>query len=145
MKYHRLCELLFKVNCREFSGCPGVRTLSFHCRGLGSIPGGETKIPQASQSSQNKHTNKVNYGTLWASQVALVVKNLPANAGDIRDAGSIPRSGRSSGGRNGYPLQYSCLESPMDRRAWWATVHGVVKHRTRRKLLSTHLHTRGTL
>ena len=90
MKYHRLCELLFKVNCREFSGCPGVRTLSFHCRGLGSIPGGETKIPQASQSSQNKHTNKVNYGTLWASQVALVVKNLPANAGDIRDAGSIP-------------------------------------------------------
>ena len=95
MKYHRMRELLFKVNCREFSGCPVVRTLSFPCRGLGSSPGCETKIPQASQSSQNKHTNKVNCGALWASQVTLGVKNLPANAGDIRDAGSIPGSGTS--------------------------------------------------
>ena len=57
-----------------------------------------------------------------ASQVALVVKNPPASAGDIRDMGSISGSGRSPGGRHGNPLQYSCLENPMDRRAWWVTV-----------------------
>ena len=56
-----------------------------------------------------------------ASQVALVVKNLPANAGDARDMGLILGSGRSSGGGQGNPLQYSCLENPMDRGAWWAT------------------------
>ena len=61
---------------------------------------------------------------LLTSQVALVVKNLPANAGDLRDVGSIPGKGRSSGGGNGNPLQYSCLENPMDRGAWWAIVHG---------------------
>ena len=53
-----------------------------------------------------------------ASHVALVVKNLPANAGDIRDVGSIPGSGRSPGEGNGNPLQYSCLENPKDRGAW---------------------------
>ena len=63
----------------------------------------------------------------WASQVALVVKNLPANAGDIRDVGLIPGPGRSLGGGRGNPLQYSCLENPMDRGAWWATVYGVTK------------------
>ena len=52
-----------------------------------------------------------------------MVKNLPANAGDVRDTGLIPGSGRSTGEENGNPLQYSCLESPMDREAWWATVH----------------------
>ena len=56
-----------------------------------------------------------------------VVKNLPANAGDIRDLGSILGSGRSSGEGNGNPLQYSCLKNPMDRGTWWATVHGVAK------------------
>ena len=54
-----------------------------------------------------------------------VVKSLPANAGDVGDAGSIPRLGRSLGGGNGNSLQYSCLGNPMDREAWWATVHGV--------------------
>ena len=73
-----------------------------------------------------------------ASQVALVVKNLLANAGDIRDVGSIPGSGRSPGGGHGSPLQYSCLENPKDRGAWWATVHRVTKSRTRLKRLSTH-------
>ena len=72
------------------------------------------------------------------SQVALVVKNLLANAGDIRDVGSIPGSGRSPGGGHGSPLQYSCLENPKDRGAWWATVHRVTKSRTRLKRLSTH-------
>ena len=70
---------------------------------------------------------------LWAFQVVLVVKNLPANAGDIRDEGSIPGLGRSPGGGHGSPLQYSCLENPMDRGAWWATVHRVAKSRTRLK------------
>jgi len=56
-----------------------------------------------------------------------VVKNQPGNAGDIRDMGSIPGSGRSPGGGHGNPLQYSCLENPMDRGAWTATVHGVAK------------------
>ena len=51
----------------------------------------------------------------WASQVVLVVKNLPANAGDVRDAGLILGLGRSSGGEHGKPLQYSCWENPMER------------------------------
>ena len=62
-----------------------------------------------------------------ASQVALVVKNPPANAGDIRDSGSIPGSGRFPGEGHDNPLQYSCLENPMDRGALWAMVHGVAK------------------
>ena len=57
----------------------------------------------------------------------LVVKNLPATAGDMRDAGWIPGLGRSPGEGNGNPLQYSCLENPMDRGAWQATVHGVAR------------------
>ena len=68
--------------------------------------------------------------------MALVGKNLPANAGDIRDAHSIPGLGRSGGG-HGNPLQYSCLKNPMDRGDWWATVHGVTKSRTRLKRLSS--------
>ena len=59
-----------------------------------------------------------------------VVKNLPASAGDIRDVGSIPRSGRPPGGGHGNPLQYSCLENPMDSGFWWATIHGLAKSRT---------------
>ena len=62
------------------------------------------------------------------SQVALVVKNLPANAGDIRDTGLIPELGRSSGEGNATRLQYACLESPMDRGTWWTIalgLHGV--------------------
>ena len=60
-----------------------------------------------------------------ACQVALVVKNLPANAGDVREVGSIPGLGRSPGGGHGHPLQYSCLENPVDRVTWQATVHSV--------------------
>ena len=69
------------------------------------------------------------------SQVALGVKKLAANVGDIRDGGSIPGLGRSSGGGNGNPLQYSYLET--DRGAWWATVHGAAQSRTGLKQLST--------
>jgi len=64
------------------------------------------------------------------SQVTLVVKNLPANAEDIRDRGSIPGSGRPTGEGHSNPLQYSCLEKPMDRGTWQATVHGVTESRT---------------
>ena len=64
---------------------------------------------------------------LLASQVALVVKNLPANAGDKGDADLIPGLGRSPGGGHIHPLQYSCLENPIDSEAWCSTVHGVTK------------------
>ena len=66
-------------------------------------------------------------GESMASQVALVVKNLPGNAGDVRDAGLISGSGRSPGGGHENPFQYSCLENPMDRGAWRATVHKVAQ------------------
>ena len=59
--------------------------------------------------------------------MALVVKNPPANSGGIRDVDSIPGSGKSPGVGNGNPLQYSCLENSMDRRAWKATIHGFAK------------------
>ena len=62
--------------------------------------------------------------------MVLVIKNLPDNAEDIRDTGSIPGLGRSPGEGNANPLQYSCLENPMDRGAWRAVVHGVGKSRT---------------
>ena len=64
------------------------------------------------------------------SQVVLVIKNPPANTGDIRDWGSIPESGRSSEGGHGNPPQYSCLENPMDRGVWWTTASGAksVRH-----------------
>ena len=70
---------------------------------------------------------------LGASQVALVVKNPPVNAGDIRDAGLIP------GGGHVNPLQYSCLENPTGRGAWWTTVHRVAKGWTGLKQLSMHI------
>ena len=71
--------------------------------------------------------------------MVLVVKNQPANAGDIRDAGSIIGSGRFPGGGHGNPLQYCCLENPMDRGAWWVTVHRIAKSQTRLKRLNTHV------
>ena len=70
------------------------------------------------------------------SQVALVVKNPPVNAKETRDACSIPGVGRSPGGGHNNPLQYSRLENPMDRGAWWATVHGSAKSWPQLKWLS---------
>ena len=67
------------------------------------------------------------YSGRWPSQVALAVKNLPASAGDKRDMGLIPGSGRSPGGGYSNPVQCSCLENPMDRGDWWATVHRVAQ------------------
>ena len=68
-----------------------------------------------------------------ASLIARAVKNLPANAGDTGDLGLIPGLGKSPGEGNGYPFQYSCLENPMDRQVWQATVHRVAKNWTRRQ------------
>ena len=83
-----------------------------------------------------KHRLKITFNEKyhWASQVAVVVKNLPVNARDVRDAGLIPESGRSPGIGNDNPFQY-CLENSMDRGAWWDTVHGAAKSWTQ---LSTH-------
>ena len=75
-----------------------------------------------------------------ASQVALTVMNLPTNAGDIRDMSSIPGSQRYPGEGHSNPLQYSYLENPMDRGAWWATVHSVTKSRIQLKQLRMHTH-----
>ena len=57
--------------------------------------------------------------------MAVVAKNVPANVGDVRDASSTPGLGRFPGGGHGNPLQYSCLENPMDRGTWWAMVHSI--------------------
>ena len=72
-------------------------------------------------------TERLSRFTRYASQTALVVKNMPANAGDLRDAGWIPGSRRSPGGGHGNPFHYYCQENPMNRRAWPATVHRVAK------------------
>ena len=69
-----------------------------------------------------------------------MVKDPPANAGDLRDGGLIPGLGRSLGGGHGNPFQYSCLENPKDRGAWWAIVHRVTKSQTQLKRLGTHMH-----
>ena len=73
--------------------------------------------------------------------MVLVVKNSPANAGNIRDAGSVPRSGRSLGGGRGNPLQCSCLENSVARGACRAAVHGISKSQTQLKQLSTNMGT----
>ena len=74
--------------------------------------------------------------SIWVSQVALVVKNLPGNAGDVRDVGSIPRLGRSPGEGDGTSLQYSCLETLKDRGAGQPIFHGVAQSWTQLKQLS---------
>ena len=74
---------------------------------------------------------------MWGFLVAQLVKNLPANAGDARDAGLIPESGRSPGGGHGNTLQASCLENPMDRGAWRARVQAVAESQARLKQLGT--------
>ena len=83
------------------------------------------------------HLNIVSAEVSWRFPGGAVVKKLPANTGDAGDTGSIPGSGRSPGGGNGNPLQYSCLENSMDRGAWWATVHEVIKESDTTEQLST--------
>ena len=88
-------------------------------------------IPWSHKESNMTEQLSFHFIPQGASQVVLVVKNLPANPGDTKDVGLIPGSGRFPGEGSGYPLQYSCLENFMDRRAWWSTVPGVAKSRTR--------------
>ena len=87
----------------------------------------DSSLPQ-----ETKIFQKQVYG-LWASQMALVVKNLPPNVEHVRDMSLILELGRSPGEGHGDPLQYSCLENPMDKGAWQVTVHGVAQSRTRLK------------
>ena len=82
----------------------------------------------------------LSYRCSQASQVVLRVKNLPADAGDKRDLGSVSGLGRSPGGGHGNLLQYSCLGNPVDRGAWWAIVLGVAKSQTQLEQLNTHVH-----
>ena len=93
---------------------------------------------------ESKNTNLKQYTHSYrASQVVLVLKNLPANAGDVRNVGLIPGLGRFPGGGHGNPLQYSCRENPIDRGAWWATVHRVAKSQIQLKQLSSAMHSYG--
>ena len=98
----------------------------------------KANVPNSIKTFTRAHTQR-NFKRLPLWPVAFpsgtVVKNPPANAGDVRDTGSIPGLGRSPGGGNGNPLQYSCLENSMDRGAWWPTDHAVANSQTR---LSTH-------
>ena len=91
------------------------------------------RLPDSSASLGNR--------SRVAGQVALMVENPPASAGDVRDAGLIPGSGGSPGGGKGNPLQYSCLRNPMDGGALWALVHRVMKNQTCLKQPSTHIRT----
>ena len=77
--------------------------------------------------SANILVSMMSYPSIWASQVALTVKNPLANAGDISNTSSVSGSGKYPAGGHGNPLQYSCLQNSMDREAWWVTVHGVAK------------------
>ena len=95
---------------------------------VGYSPKGCTEPDMTERLSVCAHAHTLTYDQ--AFQVALVVKNPPANAGDGRDMGSILGLGRSSGAGHGSPFQYSCLENPVDRGAWQATVHRVAKRQT---------------
>jgi len=92
---------------------------------------------ECSETEQGQYGLSQTYSSKRAFQVALVVKNPPASAGDIRDAGLIPGLGRFPGRGPGNPLWCYCLENPMDRGAWRATVQRVLKSQTRMKQLST--------
>ena len=91
----------------------------------------------AVQTPQQFYSKNVDIPIKKASQVALEVNHLPANAEERRDLGLITGWGRAPGGGHGNPLQYSCLENLMEREVWWAIVHGIAKSQTRLKRLST--------
>ena len=98
---------------------------------------GPSMQPPCDKSEQHwKHNFSKNSFKIQGFPGGSVVKNLPANAGYVGDAGLIPESGRFPGGGNGNPLMYSCLENAMDGRAWWAVVHGV--QRIRCNLVTEH-------
>ena len=104
-----------------------IYSLIYDCENL-KIDHRGNKKESAFKSARNRFSKP--YHTRWTSQLVLMAKNLPANAGDVRDEGSIPGSRRSTGGGHGNPLQYFCLENPTDRGVWRVTVHGVAKSQT---------------
>ena len=108
---------------------------------LGAVPckGHCSMINATILWNQTSLSSTSDSATFWASHVVLVVKNPPANAGDLRGTGSIPVLGRSPGRGHGNPLQYSCLENPMDRGAWRAIAHGFEQSQTLLKWLGTHI------
>ena len=126
--------------CKAFWGCwnifllktnaPGL-ACSSHCCAHLKTSRSELSMGKAPLKGKSMCWRSLPFSILhWASQVVLVVKNPPASAGDIRNMGLIPGSRRSFGGRRGNPLQYSCLENPVDRGAWLATVHRVAQSQT---------------
>ena len=120
----------------------GLHVLLFFTQSLYGVIAEEDADPQKGEVTCQGHwwiwNWKAGTPNSRASQVTLEVKSLPANAGDIRDVGLTPGSGRSPLRGHSNPLQYSCLGNPMDRGAWWAAVHGVAQSRPRLKQLSTH-------
>ena len=126
---------------------PGVYTQLLPPEGARLESGGHC-LPAWGKHSQSKKaliSHLQNEDPPWmrndlASRVVLVVKNLPASVGDIRTRDSVPGLGRSPEG-NSEPLQCSCLEKPMDRGVWWATVYRAAKSQPRLKQLSRHLQT----
>ena len=145
-----------------FPGGSDTKESAYNAGDLGSIPGSGTSIGEGNgyllqcyslgklmdrrawwATVHRVHRVGHNWVTntfTWASQVALVVKNLPANAEDVRDADSDPGWGRSLEEGHGNPLQYSCLENLVDRGAWQATVHREAKSQTQLKWFSTKLY-----
>ena len=128
-----------------------VKTSSFHCREHGFHPWSGTKILHAARHAREKKKERKKRKKCPVENLALIVvqklvgfpgdvsgKEPICNAGDIRDASSIPGLGRSPGEGNGNPLQYSCLENSIDRGAWLATVYGVAKTSTGLKRLNRH-------
>ena len=120
--------------------CPSLPLVKFLLKSILSPKAkitNETQINTFLQSTINKMKRQATvWEKIFANHISdwlpgsSVVKNLPANVGDTGDVSSIPGSGRSPGGGNGKPLQYSCLGNPMVRGVWWAAVHGVAESQT---------------
>ena len=118
--------------CASRDACPRGRAFRGRTAPYTQLPGtAQGSAPHHSQEEYPRPYRRLQGGLPpacpWSFPSGAVVKNPPAHAGDVRDAGSIPRSGRSPGEGNGSPLQYSCLENPLDRGAWRAAGHGVTE------------------
>ena len=153
------CWLLSNTHCVPCSALNTLHVLSLQIYEVGGViipfyrwvevPVLKARLPDCGVCT---HWNTLNtlsavpFAFLGTSQAVLMVKNLPASAGDARNSGSIPRLGRSPGAGNGNPLQYSCLKNPMDRGAWRAAVHGASKSWTQLSdWVHTHTHTHAFL
>ena len=129
-KYCKKWILLFCSWCSVTQSCPTLQPHGPQHERL-PVPQHLLKLNFCVNISQIIKCNCIwqSYLYIWVSQETLLAKNPPTKAGDVRYEGLIPGLGRSPGEGNGYPLQYSCLENPMHRGAWWAAVYGVtVRH-----------------